>query len=103
MPITSPIPVLRGSGGVVLQAEDDDLVLTRGREETRIPLQAVRTVRAEGRTVAVELTAPAGSTPAVHRVGGVSEVAATVFADAVNASLPLTANVEGPRPPSHPR
>ena len=92
MPITSPIPVLRGSGGVVLQAEDDDLVLTRGREETRIPLQAVRTVRAEGRAVAVELTAPAGSTLAVHRVGGVSEAAATMFADAVNASLPERAD-----------
>ncbi|MFF2775932.1 hypothetical protein ACFVU3_13580 [Streptomyces sp. NPDC058052] len=88
MPITSPVPVLRGSGGVVLQAEDDELVLTRGHEETRIPFQAVRTVRAEGRVVAVELTAPAGSNPAVHRVGGVSEAAATMFADTVNASLP---------------
>ncbi|MFF8605747.1 hypothetical protein ACF06X_07390 [Streptomyces sp. NPDC015346] len=92
MSISSPIPVLRGSGGVVLQAEEDDLVLTRGREETRIPLQAVRTVQAEGRAVAVELTAPAGSTPAVHRVGGVSEAAATMFADAVNASLPESAD-----------
>ncbi|MFD3534660.1 hypothetical protein [Streptomyces sp. NPDC058664] len=92
MSITSPIPVLRGSGGVVLQAEDDDLVLTRGRQETRIPLQAVRTVRTEGRAVAVELKAPRGSTPAVHRVGGVSEAAATMFADAVNASLPERAD-----------
>ncbi|MFE2561179.1 hypothetical protein ACFXGT_35250, partial [Streptomyces sp. NPDC059352] len=85
MSTTSPIPVLRGSGGVVLQAEDDDLVLTRGREKTRIPLRAVRRVRTEGRAVAVELTAPPGSTPAVHRIGGVSEAAATMFADAVNA------------------
>ncbi|MFD8977913.1 hypothetical protein [Streptomyces sp. NPDC059593] len=92
MPITSPIPVLRGSGGVILQAEDDDLVLTRGREETRIPFQAIRTVRAEGRAVAVELTAPAGSIPAAHRVGGVSEAAATMFADAVSASLPERAD-----------
>jgi hypothetical protein len=36
----------------------------------------------------VELTAPAGSVPAVHRVEGVSEAAATVFADTVNAALP---------------
>ncbi|MFF0201224.1 hypothetical protein [Streptomyces sp. NPDC005017] len=92
MPTTSPIPVLRGSGGSVLQAEDTDLVLTREREETRIPFQAVRTVRAEGRAVAVELTAPHGSAPAVHRVGGVSEAAATMFADAVNASLPERAD-----------
>ncbi|MFE5796864.1 IS5 family transposase [Streptomyces sp. NPDC056503] len=56
--------------------------------ETRIPLQAVRRVRAEGSAVAVELTAPAGTTPAVHWVDAMSEAAATVFADAVNATLP---------------
>lgn len=88
MSLASPIPVLRGSGGAVLQSEGEALVLSRADAETRIPLQAVRRIRAEGRAVAVELTAPAGTSPAVHRVEGVSEAAATVFADAVNARLP---------------
>ncbi|MFB7518098.1 hypothetical protein [Streptomyces sp. NPDC056144] len=48
----------------------------------------VREVRAEGRALAVELTAPAGTTPVVYRVRGVSAVAATAFADAITARLP---------------
>ncbi|MFE5614396.1 hypothetical protein [Streptomyces sp. NPDC056463] len=92
MPSTSPIPVLRGSGGVVLQVEDDDLVLTGGRKKTRIPFRAVLSVWAQGRAVTIELTAPAGSTPAVYRIGGMGEAAATVFADVVNASLPERAD-----------
>ncbi|MFE2557370.1 hypothetical protein ACFXGT_15355 [Streptomyces sp. NPDC059352] len=66
---TSPMPVLRGSGGTTLQAEEDALVLRRWRKEKRIPLQAVRQVRAEGRALAVELTAPAGTTPPVSGYG----------------------------------
>ncbi|MER6678041.1 hypothetical protein [Streptomyces sp. NPDC000983] len=88
MSITSPIPVLRGSGGTVLQLDDDALVLRRTAEELRIPLRAIRRVRTEGRAVAVELTAPAGAVPAVHRVDDVSEAAVALFADAVNAALP---------------
>ncbi|MGW6394438.1 hypothetical protein ACWFR1_28945 [Streptomyces sp. NPDC055103] len=95
MSLSSPIPVLRGSGGAVLQSEGDALVLSRAAEEARIPLQAVRQIRAEGRAVAVELTAPAGKAPAVHRVEGVSEAAATMFADAVNATLPAHAGEAG--------
>ncbi|WP_418960418.1 hypothetical protein [Streptomyces tritici] len=95
MSLTSPIPVLRGSGGALLQFEGDALVLSRADVETRIPLQAVRRIRAEGRAVAVELTAPAGTTPAVHRVDGVSEASATFFADAVNATLPERAEESG--------
>ncbi|MCX5393746.1 hypothetical protein [Streptomyces sp. NBC_00094] len=95
MSLTSPIPVLRGSGGAVLRSEGDDLVLSRADVETRIPLQAVRRIRAEGPAVAVELTAPAGTTPAVHQVDGVSEAAATFFADAVNATLPERAEEAG--------
>lgn len=95
MSLTSPIPVLRGSGGAVLKSEGDDLVLSRADVETRIPLQAVRRIRAEGSAVAVELTAPAGTTPAVHRVDGVSEAAVAVFADAVNATLPERAEEAG--------
>ncbi|MER7520468.1 hypothetical protein [Streptomyces sp. NPDC126499] len=94
MSTTSPIPVLRGSGGT-LQAEEDALVLSRRRRERRIPLQAVRQVRAEGRALAVELTAPAGATPAVFRVRGVSAAAATVFADAVTARLPEDREPDG--------
>ncbi|MFF2780345.1 hypothetical protein ACFVU3_36240 [Streptomyces sp. NPDC058052] len=95
MSLTSPIPVLRGSGGAVLRSEGDDLVLSRTDVETRIPLRAVRRIRAEGSTVAVELTAPAGTTPAVHRVDGVSEAAASFFAEAVNATLPECADEAG--------
>ncbi|MFF6789248.1 hypothetical protein ACFY9C_09230 [Streptomyces filamentosus] len=91
---TSPIPVLRGSGGAVLRAEGDALVLTRGDTETWIPFRAVRRVRAEGGTAAVELTAPTGAEPAVHRVDGVSGAAVAVFADMVNAALPARGGEE---------
>lgn len=88
MSITSPIPVLRGSGGSVLQSDGDALVLRRSDEEARIPLAAVGLVRAEGRAVEVVLVAPEGTEAAVHRVDGVSGAAATAFAEAVNRSLP---------------
>jgi hypothetical protein len=92
---TSPVPVLRGSGGTTLQAEEDALVLSRRRTAKRIPLQAVRQVRAEGRALAVELTAPAGTAPTVFRVRGVSAVAATLFAEAVTARLPADRDSDG--------
>ncbi|MGW4999487.1 hypothetical protein ACWEP8_17620 [Streptomyces hydrogenans] len=92
---TSPIPVLRGRAGTTLQAQDDVLVLSRRRKEKRIPLQAVRRVGAEGRALAVELTAPAGTTPVTYEVRGVSEVAATAFADAVTALLPEERAADG--------
>ncbi|PWI12600.1 hypothetical protein DI272_43840 [Streptomyces sp. Act143] len=92
---TSPIPVLRGSGGTTLQADGDALALRRWRKEKRIPLQAVRQVCAEGRALAVELTAPAGTTPTVFRVRGVSAAAAAVFADAVTARLPEEREADG--------
>ncbi|MFF8382382.1 hypothetical protein [Streptomyces kanasensis] len=92
---TSLIPVLRGSGGTTLQAEEDALVLRRWRKEKRIPLQAVRQVRAEGRALAVELTAPAGTNPTVFRVRSVSAAAAAVFADAVTARLPEEREADG--------
>jgi hypothetical protein len=88
MSITSPIPVLQGSRGTVLRSDGGALLLSRPHEELRIPLVAIERVRAEGRSVAVELTAAAGAAPAVCRVGGVSEAAARVFADAVNRALP---------------
>ncbi|MFD7557420.1 hypothetical protein ACFV9E_23135 [Streptomyces sp. NPDC059835] len=88
MPITSPIPVLQGSKNTVLRSDGGALLLSRPHEELRIPLVAIERVRAEGRSVTVELTAAAGATPAVRRVGGVSEAAARAFADAVNRALP---------------
>ncbi|MER6709225.1 hypothetical protein [Streptomyces fumanus] len=84
---TSPIPVLRGSRGTVLRAQGTTLFLGRPHEEVRIPLVAIERIRAEGRSVTIELIAKAGVTPAVHRVGGVSEAAARVFAEAVNRAL----------------
>ncbi|MEV7276239.1 hypothetical protein [Streptomyces sp. NPDC093111] len=88
MSITSPIPVLRGSGDSVLQSDGDALLLRRADEEARIPLAAIGRVRAEGRAVEVVLVAADGAEAAVHRVDGVSGAAATVFAEAVNRTLP---------------
>ncbi|MCX5390618.1 hypothetical protein [Streptomyces sp. NBC_00094] len=94
MSITSPIPALQGPEGTFLRAEGQTLILRRAREEMHIPLRAIEHVRAEGRVVAVELTAPAGSTPSVQRFEGVDEAAAVVFADAVNAALPTEGKVD---------
>ncbi|MEU7297479.1 hypothetical protein AB0A76_30510 [Streptomyces exfoliatus] len=88
MSITSPIPRLQGPEGTFLRAEGQVLILRRPREEMHIPLKAIERVRAEGRGVAVELTAPAGATPSVQRFEGVDEAAAVAFAEAVNAALP---------------
>ncbi|WP_405855274.1 hypothetical protein OG361_19580 [Streptomyces sp. NBC_00090] len=87
----SSIPVLRGSHGTVLQFTGDVLMWSRNAEEVSIPLQAIAHVRAEGRTVTVELVAPSGTAPAVHRVDGVSEAAAALFVPAVTAALPVRA------------
>ncbi|MFE5296915.1 hypothetical protein [Streptomyces sp. NPDC056632] len=84
---TASTPVLRGSGGAVLRHEDDALTLRRGDVETHIPLRAVRDVVPEGRAVAVELRAPEGATPVVHRVEGVNGASADLFATAVGAAL----------------
>ncbi|MDD9381497.1 hypothetical protein M8Z33_33585 [Streptomyces sp. ZAF1911] len=88
MSIISSIPVLLGDHGAELRAEDDGLLLRRPHEEVRIPLAAVAHVHANGRMVAVELTAPAGTEAALYRIEGVSRAAATVFGEALNGSLP---------------
>ncbi|MFJ7272515.1 hypothetical protein ACIQV3_38795 [Streptomyces sp. NPDC099050] len=88
MPIISSIPVLLGDQGAELRAESDVLLLRRPREEVRIPLTAVARVHANGRVVAVELTAPAGTESTLYRIEGVSRAAATVFGAAVNGILP---------------
>ncbi|MFI7089673.1 hypothetical protein ACIBUR_39575 [Streptomyces anulatus] len=88
MSITSPIPVLRSSNGDLLRFDGDALVLRRKTEEVRIPLLAIGRIRSQGRALAVELTGPPGTVPAVHRVDDVSEAAANLFADVVTALLP---------------
>ncbi|WP_406860825.1 hypothetical protein ABZO31_10335 [Streptomyces sp. HUAS MG47] len=88
MPLTSPLPHLRGTDGAELRAEGRELVLTHPDRELRIPFGAVARVHAEQRGIAVELTAPAEVEPSVYRVVGVDAAAATVFADTVNAALP---------------
>ena len=92
---SSPIPVLRGSRGTVLRFTGDALMWSRDAEEVSIPLQAIAHVRTEGRTVMVQLVAPAGTAPAVHRVDGVSQAAAGLFVPAVNAALPERAEEDG--------
>ncbi|MGW2401395.1 hypothetical protein ACWCYY_33035 [Kitasatospora sp. NPDC001664] len=89
MSIASPIPVLSSSSGSALRFDDDALVLHRTDEELRIPLRAIRRIRPEGRAVAVELAAPTGAVPAVHRLDDVSEAAVALFAASVNAALAL--------------
>ncbi|MEU6877117.1 hypothetical protein [Streptomyces sp. NPDC046712] len=87
MSIIASIPVLKGHGGTALSAVSEGLILERPREELTIPGQAIARVRAEGGSVAVELRAPGGAAPAVHRIEGVSEARATAFADGVNSLL----------------
>jgi len=88
MSMTSPVPVLQGDEGTELRSEGEELLLRHPHEELRIPLVAIARVRAEGRGIAVELTAPAGAEPTVYRIEDVSRAAASVFADAVNDALP---------------
>lgn len=86
MPSSRSLPVLRGDAH--LRAEAQDLVLTRDHVELRIPFAAVASVRADGRAVAITLTAPPGADPAVHHVRDVGEANASLFARDLTASLP---------------
>ncbi|MDT9690710.1 hypothetical protein Q5762_20650 [Streptomyces sp. P9(2023)] len=88
MSTTSPVPVLQGNRGTELRAEGEELVLSRPDEVLRIPFAAIARVRAQGRDVALELTAPALAEPTVYRIEDVSRAAATAFADVVNGALP---------------
>ncbi|WP_369144161.1 hypothetical protein [Streptomyces sp. R44] len=90
MSITPSTPVVQGSKKASLQLQGDALLLSRPHEEARIPLAAVERIRTEKRTLTVELTAPAGTTRYVHRISGVSEAAAAMFAETVNGTLPGT-------------
>ncbi|MEU5219624.1 hypothetical protein AB0G79_25960 [Streptomyces sp. NPDC020807] len=89
-PSIPSIPVLIGDHGVELRVDVGGLLLSGPREEVRIPLGAVArvAVAGDGRSVTVELTAPAGAEPAVYRIEGVSRASATLFEGAVNGALP---------------
>ncbi|MBM7167751.1 hypothetical protein JQK87_04870 [Streptomyces sp. G44] len=96
MSTTSPMPVLRASDGALLRFDGNALVLRRKAEEVRIPLLAIECIRSEGRSLVVDLTAPSGMVPSMHRIDDVSKAAADLFAEAVNAALPeRPANAEG--------
>ncbi|MFF1508472.1 hypothetical protein [Streptomyces sp. NPDC058326] len=83
----SSLPVLRGRGGAVLSVEDIGLVLDLPREQVTFTPDGLGRIRAEGRSVLIELRAKAGAAPRVHRVDDVDEAAATAFADGVDAIL----------------
>ncbi|MFE6228083.1 MULTISPECIES: hypothetical protein [unclassified Streptomyces] len=85
-PISS-LPVLRGRGGAVLTAEDLGLVLDLPREQITFTPDGLGRIRAEGRSVLIELRAKAGTTPRVHRIDDVDAADAVRFAEGVNAIL----------------
>jgi hypothetical protein len=77
--------------------ERDAVLLDRRGNRLRIPLAAIETVRTGGgsrrRVIEIVLTS-AGATPVVHTLSPPSATAATAFADAVNAALPVRDAVE---------
>ncbi|MFF6881955.1 hypothetical protein ACFY9F_02090 [Streptomyces sp. NPDC012421] len=87
------------------------MTLHRPDKEHHIPLAAISFVHAEGRSVAIVLTASGANEPTIYRVTDVSEADALAFADAVTAALPEVPAPDGaalvttraPRPPEPPR
>jgi hypothetical protein len=77
--------------------ERDAVLLDRGGMRLRIPLTAIETVRTGGgprrRVIEIVLTS-ADATPVVHTLSPPNATAATAFADAVNAALPVRDAVE---------
>ncbi|MFC8899965.1 hypothetical protein [Streptomyces cinereoruber] len=69
----------------VLTVEDDGPVLDLPRERVAFTPDGPVRMRAEGRSVLIELRAKAGATPRVYRTDDVDEAAATAFADGVDA------------------
>ncbi|WP_051715736.1 DUF3592 domain-containing protein [Streptomyces bikiniensis] len=95
MTAASPL-VLRGRDGAVLRFTGAAVTLGRADGEHYIPLAAIESVYAEGRSVEVELISRAEAEPVVYRVEDVSEAAATAFVRAVDAALPdEVADVDG--------
>ncbi|MFB7367683.1 hypothetical protein [Streptomyces hydrogenans] len=83
----TPSLVLRG-GESVLRFAGGPVTLHRTDKEHHIPLAAISFVHAEGRSVAIVLTASGANEPTIYRVTDVSEAGALAFADAVTAALP---------------
>ncbi|MEU3610511.1 hypothetical protein AB0E83_34500 [Streptomyces sp. NPDC035033] len=83
----TPSLVLRG-GESVLHFAGGPVTLHRPDKEHRIPLAAISFVHAEGRSVAIVLTASGANEPTIYRVADADEAAALAFADAVTAALP---------------
>ncbi|MFF2776574.1 hypothetical protein ACFVU3_16865 [Streptomyces sp. NPDC058052] len=83
----TPSLVLRG-GESVLRFAGGPVTLHRPDKEHHIPLAAISFVHAEGRSVAIVLTASGANEPTIYRVTDVSEDGALAFADAVTAALP---------------
>jgi hypothetical protein len=77
--------------------ERDAVLLDRGGMRLRIPLTAIETVRTGGgsrrHVIEIVLTST-DATPAVHTLSPPNATAATAFADAVNAALPVRDTVE---------
>ncbi|WP_282695136.1 hypothetical protein [Streptomyces sp. CC208A] len=90
----TPSLVLRG-GESVLHFAGGPVTLHRPDKEHHIPLAAISFVHAEGRSVAIVLTASGANEPTIYRVTEVSEAAALAFAEAVTAALPETPAPDG--------
>lgn len=82
-----PVPSSEYREGAVLSVEDIGLVLDLPREQVTFTPEGLGRIRAEGRSVLIELRAKSGATPRVHRIDDVDEATATAFADGVNATL----------------
>lgn len=90
----TPSLVLCG-GESVLRFAGGPVTLHRPDKEHHIPLAAISFVHAEGRSVAIVLTASGADEPTIYRVAGVDETGALAFADAVTAALPETPAPDG--------
>lgn len=86
-PALAALPVLRGRDGAVLSADDGGLVLDRPHEQITFTADGLSRVRAEGRTVLLQLRARTGATPVVHRIDDVDAEAAVRFAEGIDALL----------------
>ncbi|MFE5486135.1 hypothetical protein [Streptomyces sp. NPDC056527] len=90
----TPSLVLRG-GESVLRFAGGPVALRRPDKEHHIPLAAISFVHAEGRSVAIVLTASGADEPTIYRAADVDESGALAFAEAVTAALPDTPAPDG--------
>ncbi|NML49186.1 hypothetical protein HHL19_02275 [Streptomyces sp. R302] len=90
----TPSLVLHG-GESVLHFAGGPVTLHRPDKEHHIPLAAISFVHAEGRSLAIVLTASGATEPTIYRVTGVDEAAALAFGEAVTAALPADPAPDG--------